>query len=111
MPISDLIETFLAWNSRHRSTATVAFYRARLNKVAGLSVQTGQGLSESDPLVRTWVSQIMDLLLLAPDIQEELLFLPRTLAGRDAIILRDLLPIASTMEWAKQRAMWRQVIA
>ena len=32
MPISNLIETFLAWNSRHRSPATVAFYRARLKK-------------------------------------------------------------------------------
>jgi hypothetical protein len=28
------------------------------------------------------------------------------MAGRDAIILRDLLPIASTLEWARQREMW-----
>ena len=57
-------------------------------------------------VTRARVSQILNLLNLAPDIQEAILDLPRTLAGRDAVILRDVLPIASTMEWAKQRAMW-----
>jgi hypothetical protein len=32
MPIANLIETFLVWNSRHRAPSTVAFYRARLKK-------------------------------------------------------------------------------
>src|SRR6516225_1187135 len=32
MSISDLTQRFLAWNSRHRSPATLAFYRARLKK-------------------------------------------------------------------------------
>ena len=57
-------------------------------------------------VTRARVSQILNLLNLAPEIQEEVLFLPRTIAGRDGIILRDLLPIASTMEWEKQRGMW-----
>ena len=48
------------------------------------------------------MSQILNLLNLAPDIQEAILELPRTLAGRDTVILRDVLPIASTMEWG----MW-----
>ena len=34
---------------------------------------------------RARVTQIMNLLLLAPDIQEEILFLPRTMNGRDAV--------------------------
>jgi hypothetical protein len=38
------------------------------------------------------VSQILSLLYLAPDLQERVLFLPRTTRGRDAILLRDLLP-------------------
>ena len=57
-------------------------------------------------VTRARVSQIMNLLNLAPDIQEAILDMPRTLAGRDAVILRDVLPIASTMEWSKQRGMW-----
>ena len=61
-------------------------------------------------VTRARVSQILNLLNLAPEIQEELLFLPRTMAGRDAIILRDLLPIASTPEWAKQRETWEGIL-
>ena len=60
-------------------------------------------------MTRARVSQILNLLNLAPEMQEELLFLTRTLAGRDAIILRQMLPIASTMEWAKQRKMWEKL--
>ena len=32
MTILELTDKFLAWNSRHRSPATLAFYRARLKK-------------------------------------------------------------------------------
>jgi hypothetical protein len=52
------------------------------------------------------VSQIMNLLYLAPDIQEALLFLPRTQRGRDPIILRDLQPIAAKLSWREQRRLW-----
>jgi hypothetical protein len=43
-------------------------------------------------VTRARISQIVSLLYLAPDLQEEILFLPRTERGRDPIILRDLLP-------------------
>jgi hypothetical protein len=52
------------------------------------------------------VSQIMNLLYLAPDIQEAILFLPRTQRGRDPILLRDLQPVAAVLDWRKQRLMW-----
>lgn len=55
------------------------------------------------------ISQIMSLLYLAPDIQEHVLFLPRIEHGRDPIILAHLLPIAATLEWRRQRRMWRQL--
>ena len=48
------------------------------------------------------------LLYLAPDLQEALLFLPPTPRGRDPIILADLLSIAATLDWRKQRRLWRQ---
>jgi hypothetical protein len=54
------------------------------------------------------ISQIMNLLHLAPDIQEGLLFLPRTVRGRDPIILRDLQPIASRLDWNQQRLLWQK---
>jgi hypothetical protein len=57
------------------------------------------------------VSQIMSLLNLAPDIQEALLFLPRTLRGRAPIILKDLLPIVTEPDWKRQRRRWAELTA
>jgi len=57
------------------------------------------------------VTQIMNLLNLAPDIQEELLFLPRTVKGRDPIREHHLRPIAAVLDWRKQRRMWKPLLA
>jgi hypothetical protein len=59
---------------------------------------------------RARVSQIMNLLNLAPDIQESILMLPRTLQGRDQIHLRLLQPIASTVDWRTQRRRWANLL-
>ena len=58
---------------------------------------------------RARVTQIMNLLHLAPDIQEAILFLPRTLHGCDPIREIMLRPIAAIPDWRKQRRMWRQL--
>ena len=55
------------------------------------------------------ISQVMSLVYLAPDIQEAVLFLPRTERGRDPIPLWRLLPIAATLDWKKQRRLWADV--
>lgn len=60
-------------------------------------------------VTRARVSQIMNLLNLAPDLQETILFLPRTQRGRDLIVLRELQPIASILDWRKQRVLWQQL--
>ena len=52
------------------------------------------------------MTQIMLLLNLAPDIQEQILFLPRTQHGRDRIKEMDVRPITQTLDWRKQRRMW-----
>jgi hypothetical protein len=62
-------------------------------------------------VTRARVSQIMNLLNLAPDIQEAILHLPRTETGRAPIILAQLQPIASTLDWRKQRNLWDQLSA
>jgi len=57
------------------------------------------------------ISQILNLLQLAPDIQEQLLFLMRRPHGRDPIHLARLQPIAAKLEWRKQRPRWRELLA
>ena len=55
---------------------------------------------------RARITQIMNLLLLAPDIQEEILFLPKTVAGHDPIKLKRVLPCAHITDWrAATRAL------
>lgn len=58
---------------------------------------------------RARLTQIMNLLCLAPDIQEALLFLPATERGRDAVMERQLRPIAAVPSWNKQRQMRREL--
>ena len=77
-------------------------------------VRTGQvasysALASLGHVTRARICQILNLLHLAPDIQEALLFLPPTQRGRDAIILADLMPIAAALDWHKQRRLWRQL--
>jgi hypothetical protein len=55
---------------------------------------------------RARITQVMNLLLLAPDIQEDLLFLPPTDYGRAPIHLAKLQPIARQWNWAEQRRLW-----
>lgn len=62
-------------------------------------------------VTRARLSQIMNLRLLAPDIQEAILFLPAIRSGRDPIILRDLQAIALTANWRQQRRLWKRLVA
>lgn len=57
-------------------------------------------------VTRARITQIMNLLMLAPDIQEEILFLPRVEQGHDPIHLRQLQAIALIPDWRKQRRLW-----
>lgn len=58
---------------------------------------------------RARISQVMNLLNLAPDIQEALLFLPRTQQGRDPMHLAQLQPIAGQNDWKQQRRHWNRL--
>jgi hypothetical protein len=60
---------------------------------------------------RSRMTQIMNLVNLAPDIQEEILFLPNTVTGRDVVGERDVRPVAAQADWARQRALWRALLA
>lgn len=58
---------------------------------------------------RARVTQIMNLVLLAPDIQEEILFLPLRKKGRDAITEHDVRDICAAADWKKQRRLWKKM--
>ncbi len=55
---------------------------------------------------RARITQIVNLTLLAPDIQEEILFLPQTHRNRDVVSTTALQPLAREPDWQCQREMW-----
>jgi hypothetical protein len=59
---------------------------------------------------RARITQIMNLRLLSPEIQEEILFLPSTEHGRDPIHLTLLQPIALEPDWHKQHRQWAALL-
>ena len=54
------------------------------------------------------VSQLIELTLLAPDIQEAVLFM-ESRGGRDAVVERELLRVARARGWREQRALLAEV--
>jgi len=103
-----------------RGSSTEAGRVPRVSRLMALAircdqlVRTGQvsgyaELAKLGHVTPARISQIASLLMLAPDIQEAVLFLPRTLQGRDSIQLRDLLPIAAISDWRRQRTKWKQL--
>ena len=57
-------------------------------------------------ITRARATQIMNLLCLAPDIQEAILFLPRTQRGRAPVTERTLRDVAGQPDWNEQRRSW-----
>lgn len=93
---------------------------ARVTRLMALAIRFDQLIQAGDVtdyselarlghVTRARVTQIMNLLMLAPDIQEEILFLSRVTGGRDPIHLRQLQPIALVLDWRKQRRLWSEV--
>ena len=60
---------------------------------------------------RSRVSQILNLRLLAPDIQERLLFLEPVAHGREAIHERALRQVTQHLDWAEQRRALERILA
>ena len=58
-------------------------------------------------VTRARMTQIMNLLNLAPNIQEHLLFPPAVAKGREKITERSLRPIVAELDWGVQRRLWQ----
>ena len=59
-------------------------------------------------VTRARVTQVMNLLLLAPDIQEELLGMMAT-PGREPVTERQLRAVTNTVVWSEQRVAWSEI--
>jgi hypothetical protein len=57
-------------------------------------------------LTRARVTQIANLTLLAPAIQEEILAMPPVTVGRDVVTERTLRAIVAEPVWKRQRELW-----
>ncbi len=55
------------------------------------------------------ITQIMNVLLLAPEIQEEILHLPKVLEGKDPIHEKLVRPVAAEVCFRKQSEMWTRM--
>lgn len=75
--------------------------------VARGEVQDFAELARTGHVTRARMSQVMNLVNLAPDIQEEILFLPATTKGRAPITEAAVRKIACQPLWNRQRAHWR----
>ncbi len=93
----------------------------RLSRLMALAIRMeglirGGGIADYSALARLGhvsrarITQIMNLLLLAPDIQEQILFLPPTRQGRDPFHLAQLQPIALSLDWTRQRRLWDTLV-
>ena len=72
-------------------------------------IQDYADLARLGYVTRARITQIMNLLNLAPDIQEDILFLPNTMKGRDSILEKDMRPVAAVPHWTRQRKMWGEL--
>ena len=73
-------------------------------------IKTGQVTDQAElarvgHVSRARLTQIMDLNLLASDIQEEVLHLPMHYCGREVLKESELRAIAAQVDWGKQREM------
>jgi hypothetical protein len=72
-------------------------------------VRTQMELAELTKLTTARITQIMNLLVLAPDIQEEILFMPPVTQGPATVTEQDLRPLVKTLVWSEQRERWAAI--
>jgi hypothetical protein len=68
-------------------------------------------LAQLGHVSRARITHIMNLLLLAPDLQEQILFILPAGGRRDPVRLAQLQPIARIPDWSQQRQLWATIFA
>lgn len=93
----------------------------RVSKLMALAIRFDQLLSEGKVgdlselarlahVTQPRMTQIMNLLHLAPDIQDAILHLAPAVEGRDAVTEHELRPVTRIPDWCTQRAMWKRLM-
>ena len=75
---------------------------------ASYSCRIGLARNLATAVATVW-TETVGMLLLAPDIQEELLYLPEVLQGKATIHERLLRPLTTEIDWRVQRRMWGRI--
>jgi hypothetical protein len=73
------------------------------------AVRSYRELAEAGHVSRARLSQILQLNHLAPEIQEQLLFLPPTRQGFDRLLEKHVRSLALVFDWQKQKQLFRAV--
>jgi hypothetical protein len=73
------------------------------------AITTQAEIATLSHVTRARVTQVMNLLHLAPDIQEAILFWPATRVGRERLHERDIRHIVAQPDWERQRALWSEL--
>jgi hypothetical protein len=102
----DLAQVAVAW--QHLPEVALAIRFDKL--IASGEIADQAEVARLGRVSRARVTQIMNLLSLAPDIQEEILFMPRTEGGRDPVLEIMVRSIAAIPDWCKQRLMWKELL-
>jgi len=77
-------------------------------------VETGVATDYADlarlgHVTRARVTQIMNLLGLAPDLKEQILCWPAVTSGKDPVSERGIRSFVTELEWTKQRELWMHI--
>ena len=83
----------------------------RLETLVGAGKLNAYDLAEAGQISRPRMSQMLRLVELAPAIQEQLLFLPKILSGRDPIHEHALRKITRIVDWEAQMKAFRELMA
>lgn len=83
----------------------------RFERLIGTGVAADYAdLARLGHVTRARVTQIMNLLVLAPDIQEQILCWPPVTSGKDPISERQLRVVVGELDWRKQQVLWHKTI-
>lgn len=84
----------------------------KLNDILAAGRELTQAdLAELGHVTKARMTQILNLTLLSPDIQAELLDLPLVTSGHDPISESDLRPLCAEPSWATQGRMWDDLVS
>ena len=101
-------ETRLAERSPARVARRLALAHRLAAELEAGHYSSYNAIARHHNLTRARLSQLMNLLLLAPDIQEEVLALEFTV-GRDPVSERMLRSVVAKLSWEEQRMTWGEM--